>query len=142
MGSSGKENSPFMRAMTDVVQGTKQAHHVAEALVRTAVVHTLARVCADYPLDLTSLVAKYEAGVVQSCCAACWSAEARCEAVTHKGTQCTHRASIGGFCSTHIGQWEERAAYAKRVEVHVGAGAVPSRAARVPMTDTCMQNLL
>ena len=139
-----------MRAMSEVVQGTKQAHHVAEMLVRTAVVHTLARVCADYPLDLTSLVAKYEAGVVESCCAACRSTEGQCEAITHKGKgpRCTRGAVMGGFCTVHIGEWEERAAYAKRVEAYaayvgVVPDAVPSRAARVPMTDpSSLRNLL
>lgn len=124
--------------MAEVVQGTKQAHHVAELLVRTAVQQTLARVCADHPLDYTTLVAKYEAEVVESCCTASRSTEARCEAFTQKGKgpQCSRRAAIGGFCGLHLDQWEARVACSQRIEAYVGGmpKAEAARAARVPMT--------
>ena len=65
---------------------------------------------ADYPLDYTSLLGKYEADVVEHCCATFERQDAHqtCGAPTKKGVPCGRRAVANGVCSQHLAAWERQ----------------------------------
>jgi hypothetical protein len=124
---ANQTNSPFMRALGEVMSGTKHAHAVAETLVKAAVTETLGRVCLDYRLDFTTLVQKYEADVLKACCEATAGDDefVQCEALTQKGKgrRCCRRAVMGGYCTGHLDVWKEKAEESKRLEAY--AAGIP-----------------
>lgn len=132
-----------MRAVWEVVAGTRHAQQLAEALVAEAVARTLQRVCAAHPLDYDTLVAAHQPAVVQACTAAFRvpDAFAQCEGTTRKGKRCTRRAVVGGVCEKHVGAWRAQAEAQRRREVYeadsrpaAAAGAPHAGRARVAMS--------
>lgn len=91
-----------------------------------AVQHTLAKVCADYPLDYSMLRAKYQDDVVQACCRAAFddgagSGVPRCSGVTKAGKPCGRRAVINGVCTQHLEAKREEQAAARRQEAYAAS---------------------
>ena len=104
-----QSESPFMRAMWEIVCGTRHAQHLAESLASEAVARTLQRVCAQHPLDYGTLLAAHQAAVVRECCASFVPEEfAQCQGTTKKGKRCTRRAVVGGVCEKHVKAWREQ----------------------------------
>lgn len=107
----------FVRAITDVLTGAKHARDLAEALVTEAMQQTLVRVCNDYPLDFTQLVAKYQGEIVASCCGmAVAQSEKACGATTKQGKPCGKKAVLNGMCTAHQHVWREQQEVQRRLE--------------------------
>lgn len=132
-----------MRAMWEIVCGTRHAQHLAESLASEAVARTLQRVCAQHPLDYGTLLAAHQAAVVRECCASFVPEEfAQCQGTTKKGKRCTRRAVVGGVCEKHVKAWREQCEAQRRRELDeaerrpvpaAGAARVAMPAARVAM---------
>lgn len=115
-------------------------------MVRAAVAETLAKVCADYPLDYVTLLRRYEQDVVSVCCSACVTAGfQQCEASTKSRSRrrCTRRAVLGGYCGLHTHQWTDRVQQAKRVEAYTAKlSKKTAKATKVPMAQPDVRALL
>lgn len=119
MSRAAKESSPFLRALEDLLSGSRHAHEVAELLAAEAVQRTLARVTADYPLDYTQLLAKYQADVVAQCCSMVEDGRKKCTATTKAGKPCGRRAAVGDVCAQHLSFWQEQQAAQRRQEAYM-----------------------
>lgn len=110
----------FLRAVSDLLAGARHARDLAEVLVTEAVHRTLARVCADYPVDYTKLISTYERDVVTECCALALTtaeAPATCSATGKNGKRCSKKAVLNGVCSTHIQAWQEQQEAQRRLQL-------------------------
>lgn len=144
MSSAPKETSPFLRALVEVVTGARHAHDMAELLVTEAVQQTLARVCKDYPLDYTQMLARYQAGVVTSCCHLFKGATddagrdaPTCAATTKAGKPCGKRPVMSGFCGSHLEAWREQREAQRRTDTY--AASVRRQAATDPYAHDLQQ---
>lgn len=115
--------SAFLKAFQDLLSGARQAHDMARVLSAEAVRRVLARVSADYPLDYTQLLAKYEAPVVAECCGMFHKTDAAaedrmCSGTNRQGKQCGRRAVLNGVCSLHLDAWKQQQESQRRREVY------------------------
>lgn len=106
-----------------MLNGTRQAHELAEVLATEAVQQTLACVSRDHPLDYTRLVHAYQHDVVNSCCSMFTSVaeDAHCSATTKLGKPCGRRAAVCGVCLQHLDAWQQQQAVQRRQEAYANS---------------------
>lgn len=125
MQASRDASSAFTRAFLDLLSGARSAHDMARALAGEAVRTTLARVAADYPLDYTRLLQRYEQDVVAECCGTFQkppdAPNTMCTATTKTGRPCGRRAAVNGVCTAHLDTWREQQEASRRQGAYVTA---------------------
>lgn len=97
----------FVRALTAVVQGTKQLEDFATTLLTSAVEDVLLCIARDYGHDYSVLVQKYRDPIVDRHASSGASGTMICAGKTTSGKPCSKKAVCRGYCRGHSTQFEE-----------------------------------
>lgn len=111
--SSSKDCPALLRALNDFMQTGARVHNLMEVVVTEAVQLAFARAATEYPIDYNAVVARHCTDIVHHLCGTfltTGAGEGTCAALTKSGKPCGKRAGPNGYCSLHLGAWQEQQA--------------------------------